>query len=140
MLQPNVTMALGSNAERPTLVVLTNDTTNLLTQLHWPLADLEQRGYMGTCNAVGDVALRMLAKAHKNLFAAYPLLVPPPADRDLMAQITDLIRLAHNAKSRAPLAALDLIFKHHAAELAQTDIPERWPIVRDQLMRLPAND
>jgi hypothetical protein len=140
MLQPNVTVALASNTEQPTLVLLTNDTTNLLTHYHWPLADLEKQGYAGICHLVGNAALRMLAAAHPDIFAAHPLLVPPPPIiAEPVVMITELISLSLQTKSRACLGALDLLFTHHAAELAQTGLPEAWPEIRDRILRFQAD-
>jgi hypothetical protein len=97
-------------------------------------ATLSKEGYMGTCNKLGDITMRMLADAHRQIFASYPALVPPTAASDPAALALGLMNLSLEHNTRDYVQAIDTLLRRHAETVAHTGLAMRWNVVRQRLM------
>jgi hypothetical protein len=127
IIKPKITIALAVNEKRHTLIVSRDDSTNVLNGLHRDLHDLEHEGYHAMCQRVGDVSMHMLARAHPDVFAQYPLLAPPKPPYDDPHQIVfSLMHRSIKEKTTDYAAAIEALFKRHADNPDLTSLAESW--------------
>lgn len=126
--EPKIHVALAINGERVTLMVSRGDGGGLPSRMNWDLHDIEHEGYLALCQRVGTTVTSMLAGAHPEQFAKYPMLVPPrlsPLD-DLHDVVLSLMHRSITEKTTDYAAALDALFKRHADDIKQTSFVENW--------------
>jgi hypothetical protein len=99
-------------------------------------ATLGKEGYMGACYKLGDIAMRMLADAHPQIFAGHPALVPPTAASDPAAMALGLMKLSQENNTRDYVTAIDALLRHHAEAVAHTGLAARWNVIRQRLLRI----
>jgi hypothetical protein len=130
--EPKIHTALAVNGERVTLMVSRSDGGGLPSRMNWDLRDIESEGYLVICHRVGDTVTRMLAGAHPEQFAKFPLLVPPklsPLD-DLHDVVLSLMHRSIKERTLDYAPAIEALFKRHAVEIAQTSFVENWASFR----------
>jgi hypothetical protein len=133
--EPKIHAALAINGERVTLMVSRSDGGGLPSRLHWDLHDIEQEGYLALCQRVGSAVTRMLAEAHPDEFAKYPLLVPPklsPLD-DLYDVVLSLMHRSITEKTTDYASALEALFSRNADAIKQTSFVENWASYRQTI-------
>lgn len=117
------------------VLVLLRDDNQRLNYVQWPLHRLEPEGYHALCQHLGDTALRMLAVAHPDEFARYPRLVPPSQNiDDPHGLVHALIARSYKEKTTHYIDVIDRLIEHNATALAETELPETWKSVRQNLM------
>jgi hypothetical protein len=126
--EPKIHVALSINGGRVTLMVSRSDGGGLPSRLNRDLRDIEHEGYLALCQRVGTAVTRMLAGAHPDEFAKYPLLVPPklsPLD-DLHDVVLSLMHRSITEKTTDYAPALEALFKRNADDIKQTSFVENW--------------
>jgi hypothetical protein len=126
--EPKIHVGLAINGERVTLMVSRSDGSGLPSRMNWDLHDIEHEGYLALCQRVGNTVTRMLAGAHPDAFAKFPLLVPPklsPLD-DLHDVVLSLMHRSITEKTTDYADALEALFKRNADDIEQTSFVENW--------------
>lgn len=127
IIKPKITISLAVNDKRHTLIVSRDDSTKVLNGLHRDLHDLERDGYHALCQRIGDVSMHMLASAHPDVFAQYPLLTPPkPSYDDPHEIIFSLMHRSIKEKTSAYATAIEALFTRHADNPDLTSLAETW--------------
>ena len=137
--EPNINVTLSVNDGRTTLMVRRCTGDDGASWVRWDLQEIEREGHHALCQRIGSAALSMLIQSHTEEFANFPLLVPPDLSTldDLRILVLGLIRRSVEEKTTVYVDAIDNIFARHAAELAQTDLPETWRSIRIRVMSRP---
>jgi hypothetical protein len=139
--EPRINVALTTNNGRTSILIRRSDADDAKPDepLRWVslrLTDIEKEGHVGVCQRIGAVVLGLLAGPHAALLEQHPLLMPPlPEPDDLQHIVISLINRSIREKTSAYVPALDAIFVHNPAELAQTNMPEQWPTFRQAISR-----
>ena len=133
MKDPILTAAFDDDA---THLQLRRHDDKVLNEVNWPLAKLDGLGYDGACLMIGNAALRMLERAHPEVYRAHPHITPPaPAITNTTVLIFELIERSHASRTRRYVEAIDALLDLHADEVGQTSMPAQWPSEREELMR-----
>ena len=133
MRDPILTAAFDDDA---THLQLRRHDDKVLNEVKWPLAKLDGLGYDGACLMIGNAALRMLERAHPEVYRAHPHITPPaPAITNTTVLIFELIERSHRSRTRRYVGAIDALLALHAEELLHTSLPTQWPYFREELMR-----
>lgn len=131
-----VTIGFANKNGQPALVLLRDDSQQL-NFVQWPIHRLEPEGYLALCQHLGDTALRMLAIAHPDEFAKFPLLAPPKREiDDPHGLIHALIRRSYKEQTTEYIPVIDRLIKQNAAALSETELPEAWQAGRLQLIEI----
>lgn len=128
LLDPKIHVSLSVTGERVTLMVSRSDGDGLPSRIHWGMHDVEREGYLALCQRVGDAAVRMLANAHPDEFAQFPLLMPPklsPLD-DLRDVVLSLMHRSMKEKTLDYAPAIEALFERNADDISKTDYVENW--------------
>ena len=129
---PKVHVALAVNDDRVTLMVSRSDGRGLPSRMNWDLREVERGGYLALCQRIGEAVTRMLAGAHPDKFAEFPLLVPPKLSAldDLHDVVLSLMHRSVTEKTLDYAPAIEALFKRHADEIRQTSFVENWASFR----------
>lgn len=139
--EPRISVALTTNNGRTSILIRRSDADDAkldepMRWACWYLGDIEREGYLAACQRIGTVILGLLAAPHAALLEQHPLLLPPPPEPDDLQHIViSLIHRSVREQTSAYVAALDAIFEHNPAELAQTNLPGQWPTFREAISR-----
>jgi hypothetical protein len=133
--EPKIHVALAVNGERVTLMVSRSDGGGLPSRTHWDLREIEHEGFLALCQRIGTSVTRMLAGAHPDEFAKFPLLVPPKASPldELHDVVLSLMHRSITEKTTDYAAALEALFKRHADDIKQTSLVENWASYRQTI-------
>lgn len=127
-----ISVAVRDDGKRHSLLVRRDDSTKVLSSLHRDLADIEREGFHALCQRVGYSAIYALARAHPDVFAKYPLLLPPPPEYKHPHDVTmGLMARAGREDTGDYTQAIDALFERHPQELA--GLAESWAMLRATL-------
>lgn len=133
MRNPILTIAFNDDA---TLLQLRRHDDEVLNEVAWPLAELEDLGYDGACRTIGNAALRLLQRAHPDVYTRHARIMPPPPYvTNTYILVFELIERSHASRTRRYVEAIDALLELHADELSHTSMPAQWPGNREELMR-----
>lgn len=133
MRNPILTVAFNDDA---TLLQIRRHDDEVLNEVDWPLSELEDLGYDGACRMIGNAALRLLQRAHPEVYRRHPRIMPPPPYvTNTYILIFELIERSHASRTRRYVEAIDALLEYHADELSLTSMPAQWPQNREELMR-----
>lgn len=127
-----ISLAVSDDGRRHSLLIRRDDSTKVLSSLHRDLADIEREGFHALCQRVGHAAVYALARAHPDVFAKYPLLLPPPPEYKHPLDVTmGLMARAGRENTGDYTHALDALFRRHPEDLA--GLAESWAMLRASL-------
>lgn len=133
MRNPILTIAFNDDA---TLLQIRRHDEDVLNEIDWPLAELEDLGYDGACRMIGNAALRLLQRAHPEIYTRHARIMPPPPYvTNTYILIFELIERSHASRTRRYVEAIDALLELHADELSHTSMPAQWPRNREELMQ-----
>lgn len=133
MKDPILTAAFDDDA---TTLQLRRHDDDVLNEVNWSLAKLDDLGYDGACLMIGNAMLRLLERAHPEVYGRHPRIVPPPpAPTNATSLISELIERSRRSHTRRYVGAIDALLALHTDELSHTSLPAQWPHFREELMR-----
>lgn len=132
MKDPVLTAAFDDDA---TILQLRRHDDEVLNEVNWPLGKLDDLGYDGACLLMGNAVLRLLERAHGEVYRRHPrILPPPPAPTNASIVISELIERSRRSKTCRYVSAIDALLALHADEIGHTSLPTQWPSLRNELM------
>jgi hypothetical protein len=128
----NVSLVASEDGRQHSLLVRRDDGTNVLSSLHHDLNHAEREGFHALCQNVGYSIVYAMARAHPDVFAKYPLLLPPPPPHKDPHEMTNtLLYHAERENTGDYTVALDALFRRYPEELA--GLAELWAALRPTL-------
>jgi hypothetical protein len=134
IITPNLTVSLvaSDDGRQHSLLVRSDDNAKVVSSLHHDLGHAERAGFHALCQNVGYSIVYAMVRAHPEVFARYPLLLPPPLPhKDPHATANTLIYHAEREETGEYTRAIDALFRRHPEELA--GLADLWAKLRPTL-------